>query len=262
MSDATSWHWCPECRLAASRPGLCPGCGRGYVPVPERGVPDEPFRPRPPRGGGALTALITTVVVLALLGGAAFGVVALYNGGAPAGADGQQVASVQGGSGGGSQSTYEIPPLNSSIQLPGSWSVDSTFGEYTADALSQVAAPVIVDLSLSSPNQTAPDASIGVVHVNTSTPEGSGSELDTLLISATHDASGGTIAWPKAHQITLAGDVTLAQDYILTYPSGAKLSGTFYAVAVDSAQELVVIQVVANQPTLLASLENAVLRVS
>jgi hypothetical protein len=273
-TSPSAWHWCPECRIAASKPGLCPGCGRGYIPVPEGGVPGEPFRPSLQRSGGGLIGILTGVLALAVVGGAAFGVVQLYLHGQRLDASGQPVSSASTAPAAAAAAapsptpgsvdctntlgtcTFAIPPLHASITLPGAWASGTFADSVTSPIVGEVGGPVTVDVSVSSGTGGAAAGDLGVVHIDTADPGTLASELLSAITATTNAGNGDTVSFASLRQLTIAGVRSVAQDYTITGSGGATVEvGTFYFVNGGSA--LVVIQSDAIQSTLLTQIEQA-----
>jgi hypothetical protein len=233
------WRWCPSCRLASAKDGVCPGCGCPYLAVPAQGVPGEPYRPRVPRTGAGLSGLISVVLVLAVLGGCAVGVWALYRNGDNITAAGQLVPANAASGSTKASSPYPVAAFDdATLLLPGAWTTDGDqYGNELANEVSEVGGPVSVQLSVEQA-----DAALAIVSVATSDAGDSTTELLGLLSSQSSDGSGGTVTWAQTRDLTIATYPTVAQDFA-DYSSTKALEakGTVYCVDDTAQGQLVVI---------------------
>ncbi|HYA01268.1 MAG TPA: hypothetical protein VEK76_13115 [Candidatus Binatia bacterium] len=264
MADAPSWHWCPACRLASSRPGPCPGCGADYQQVSEHGVPDEPFRPRLPRTGGFLAGAASVILVTALLAGAAFGVFQLASHGQSAtgspeaaaspSAQASAAAAAQNSCTKGVACTFEVSALGTTITLQGAWTENDAVGEDVATAVSEVAAPVFVDLSVA-----GGDADLGIVHVSTTNPAGATNELFSVLTAVNQDGQGHPVIWDRSRPLSIDGHPANAEDFIIQGANSVISDGSYYALALGTG-DLLVAEVEAAQQATKDKLEAALVQ--
>jgi len=252
---AAGWHWCPVCRLASSRGGDCPGCGRAYVQVPHAGVPGTPYRPRLAHGSGFLTGAVSAVVAVAVVAAAAVGVTLLYTRGDTITASGQLVSPDSAPQSQKGNSSFAVDAFNgATLTLPGSWKANGTWGEDVAGDLSQIASPVSIDLSV---NQGK--AFLGIVNAEVGDPTQTGSEFLSVYSAAEATGTGATVSWSPVRDLVIGTYSTQAQDFTESQSGQVLVKGTFYAVSDTQSGELIIIETdaSANQASILPALETA-----
>jgi hypothetical protein len=116
-----SWHWCPECFVAAGKPGTCPSCEAELEPVPPDGLPYGPFQPSQRKRQSRAEMMMAAIGIFALLVPLGVGLL-LYrlSSGSPAAASpGDGLLNSH------SSTTIHFPTLGTA-SIPGVWTADTT----------------------------------------------------------------------------------------------------------------------------------------
>ncbi|HEV7679895.1 MAG TPA: hypothetical protein VGQ42_15130 [Candidatus Dormibacteraeota bacterium] len=233
--ETAHWHWCPLCKLAASKPGNCPGCGRPYVLAPEVGIPDTAYSPeiRPER---SVRAVVASSVVVALIVAAAIGAVILLaaHGSTTDSTSGALAGSATTASHVDGLSTYGVAPLHGTLRLQGTWE----------NSTQQVSLPNAVTAGAKVKSElSAGKGADTVVVVSFPSPDPSGA-LNQMVATAPQtntDSVGQKVTTQPTRELTIAGYTAIAQDFETRNAKGGLLNrGTFYLV--NAGDQVVVIR--------------------
>ncbi len=236
-ADATDWYWCPVCKLASSRLGDCPGCGRGYEPIPAAGVPDAEYRPRVASGPSRFATVGSVAGVLGLLAAAAASIALLAVSGDSTTTSGAASASAMSMPLGGASSSFSVGALHGALRLQGAWSTSTDKLVLTQQQTG--GAPFDQVLAVGKGSEQILIASFAVAD-----PAGALQAVLSKPGTAPWETAGDTITDEVSRGASIAGYVAVAQDYEIHDAGGALVSrGTVFAV--NAGDHVVVIRTAA-----------------
>jgi len=241
------WHWCPTCKLASGKPGICPGCGTPYVVAPEVGVPDAPHLPKVMADRTRAAVVGSLVAAVALVGAAAASIflLATHGDGTISGSTAATGSTVDG------TSSYGVGVLHGTLRLQGTWGVNMQQVQLPTSVTA--GAQVKVALSIGKGSEA-----IWIGSFPSTDPSTALNQFMSTSPQNSNDAMGNKITLEPSRDVSIAGYTTVAQDFEARNPKGGLLSrGTTYAVNVGDQVVIIRTSASPTQANDLAAIEQA-----
>ena len=227
------WFWCPNCLLVSGKAGTCAGCKQPFQQASHWGIPYGPYRPPPPGGRaspGKVAAIVGSVIaIVAIVGG---GLLLLFT-------RGSAIEKRDRGARSGT-TTFAVPSLRASLDLPGSWVTDNS----VAEQLRQIAVGVADGTIHTDVSARKGYALFSIVTAPVKDP---GSILesnvqDQPLLQRDEDGNAVTVSASK--RIRIANHDTVVTDIEVKRPTGESVYERRLWV-VDNKDEIVFIEALA-----------------